>query len=317
MPSGLEKDLAAAAPKPSRSMDMGRVWLRGLHLRRRRQISMAALSGAAIVVATTTVVWLQGFDGDGAPRPAVAPTMTAEDPEQRLIELRNEIRSQVAELRERRARLVETRRQLMEDAVSLQDAGQDSEVRQLEGRIDALDEKLADLSREIDEARARLSAIDARLLQEGRRTGEVEPDPSAEPSPTETPEAEPELIDDGVVSIRPKRVRPGDTMTIVIRNPPGFYGLGWYLDRQDESEWTYIGGFRAGPPGQWKDHAFNRFYFLPRWRNVGLEDIGFAGNDSIDLKVPRLEPGTYRIAGSFLVKREDEWHVDVFEVIEP
>jgi hypothetical protein len=38
---------------------------------------------------------------------------------------------------------------------------------------------------------------------------------------------EPELIDDGVVSIRPKQVRPGATMTIVIRNPPGPWGLGW------------------------------------------------------------------------------------------
>jgi hypothetical protein len=74
---------------------------------------------------------------------------------------------------------------------------------------------------------------------------------------------EPELIDDGVVSIRPKRVRPGATMTIVIQESSGSLGLGWYLDRKDGSEWTYIGGFRAGPRGQWKDHAFNRFYFLP------------------------------------------------------
>ena len=150
-------------------------------------------------------------------------------------------------------------------------------------------------------------------------TSEPEPDSGAatQPSPTETAEPEPELIDDGVVSIRPKRVRPGATMTLVIRNPPGSWGLGWFLDRKDGSEWTYIGGFRAGPRGQWKDHAFNRFYFLPKWRKVGLEDVPFDGNDSIDLKVPKLEPGTYRIVASFLVAREDEWHVDVFEAIVP
>jgi hypothetical protein len=128
---------------------------------------------------------------------------------------------------------------------------------------------------------------------------------------------EPDLIDDGVVSIRPKRVRPGAKMTIVIRNPPSSWGLGWYLARKDGSEWTYIGGFRAGPPGQWKDHAFNRFYFRPQWMNVGLEDIAFDGNDSIDLKVPKLEPDTYHIAHEFSVNHEDEWHIDVFEVIGP
>lgn len=151
------------------------------------------------------------------------------------------------------------------------------------------------------------------------RVSEPEPGSGAatQPSPTETAEPELELIDDGVVSIRPKQVRPGATMKIVIRKPPGFYGLGWYLARKDGSEWVYIGGFRAGPRGQWKDNAFNRFYFLPKWRNVGLEDIGFDGNDSIDLKVPKLEPGTYRIVASFFVDHEDEWHVDVFEVIGP
>ena len=128
---------------------------------------------------------------------------------------------------------------------------------------------------------------------------------------------EPELIDDGVVSIRPKRVRPGATMTIVIRNPPSSWGLGWYVARKDGSEWYYIGGFRAGPRGQWKDHAFNRFYFRPQWLNVGLEDIAFDGNDSMDLKVPKLEPGTYHIAHEFFVNREDEWHIGVFEVIGP
>jgi len=135
-----------------------------------------------------------------------------------------------------------------------------------------------------------------------------------EPGPSETAEPELELIDDGVVLIRPKQVRPG-TLTRVIRNPPGPYGLGWFVARKDGSEWTYIGGFRAGPRGQWKDHAFNRFYFIPKWRNVGLEDIAFDGNDSIDLKVPKLKPGTYRIVASFLVDHEDEWQADVFEAI--
>ncbi len=137
----------------------------------------------------------------------------------------------------------------------------------------------------------------------------------AEPTPSESAESEPERIDDGVVTIRPKRVRPGDRMILVIEDPPGTYGLDWYLHRKDGSEWTYIGGYRAGPPGQWKDHEFNRFYFLPRWKRVGIESIAFDGNDSIDLRVPRLEPGTYRITGVFYKKTDRAWHVDVFEVI--
>jgi len=156
---------------------------------------------------------------------------------------------------------------------------------------------------------------------EARSGAAPEPSPSetveTEPEPSETAEPELELIDDGVISIRPKRVLPGATMTLAIRNPPGSWGLASFLDRKDGSEWTYIGGFRAGPRGQWKDHAFNRFYFLPKWRNVGIESVAFDGNDSIDLRVPRLEPGTYRIAHAFVVAREREWHVDVFEVIGP
>lgn len=148
----------------------------------------------------------------------------------------------------------------------------------------------------------------------GAPSAGVAAEPSPSPSPTQKPV---ELLDDGVVAVRPKRVRPGDTMTVSIKDPPGAYGLAWFLYRQDGSESTYIGGFRAGPPGQWKDHEFNRFYFLPRWSNVGIESIAFNGNDSIDLKVPPLEPGTYRISHAFLVKREREWHIDVFEVIEP
>jgi hypothetical protein len=60
------------------------------------------------------------------------------------------------------------------------------------------------------------------------RTGEPEPGSGAatQPSPTETAEPELELIDDGVVSIRPKQVRPGATMTIVIRNPRGLGASG-------------------------------------------------------------------------------------------
>ena len=143
--------------------------------------------------------------------------------------------------------------------------------------------------------------------------------PTTQPSPTETPEAEPTptLYDDGVISVRPKQVTPGGTMTIVIKDPPGFYGLGWLVDRREGSDVEYIGGFRAGPPGQWKDHEFNRFYFLPKWDQVGLESIAFSGNDSMDLRVPQLEPGTYRLAHPFTKERglEREWHIDLFEVM--
>lgn len=145
---------------------------------------------------------------------------------------------------------------------------------------------------------------------------ESSPSSPIEDGPTPSAEPEPERIDDGVVAIRPKRVRPGGRMTLAIKDPPGSYGLDWYLHRKAGSEWTYIGGFRAGPPGQWKDHEFNRFYFLPKWSNVGIESIAFDGDDSIDLKVPKLGSGTYRITGVFYTKAGRQWHVDVFEVLE-
>lgn len=64
---------------------------------------------------------------------------------------------------------------------------------------------------------------------------------------------------------------------------------------------------------------FNRFYFRPKWDQVGLESTAFSGNDSMDLKVPQLEPGIYRLAHPFNKGRsiEREWHIDVFEVIAP
>ncbi|MDQ3954875.1 MAG: hypothetical protein M3285_04920 [Actinomycetota bacterium] len=156
---------------------------------------------------------------------------------------------------------------------------------------------------------------------EGRSGAAPEASPSgavqAEPTPSETPiDLESHVIDDGVVSIRPKKVRPGDTMTLSIKDPPGDYGLDWYLYRKDgSSEWTYIGGFRAGPPGQWQKHRQNRFFFLPKWRNVGIPSIPFDGSDSIDLTVPALEAGTYGIFGLFYKKDARERHIDLFEVI--
>jgi hypothetical protein len=140
---------------------------------------------------------------------------------------------------------------------------------------------------------------------------------AAQPRPTVSAEAEPELIDDDVISVRPKRVRSGETMTLAISKPPGDYGLAWFLDRKSGSDWTYIGGFRAGPPNEWKEYHLNRFYFLPEWRNVGIESVAFSGSNRIELAVPDLQPGTYRIAGSFLVRHEEEWHVEVFKVVKP
>lgn len=80
------------------------------------------------------------------------------------------------------------------------------------------------------------------------------------------------------------------------------YGLAWFLYRKDGSEEIYIGGFRAGPSSTVEATSIQPLLLPPKWRNVGIESVAFDGSDSIALRVPRLEPGTYRISGAFYKK---------------
>lgn len=155
------------------------------------------------------------------------------------------------------------------------------------------------------------------VLLELERLGTAKPAPK--PTPQETSiDLESFTINDGVVTIRPKKVRPGDTITLSITDPPADYGLDWYLNKKEgPSDWTYIGGYSAGPPRQWKKHHQNRFFFLPEWRTVGIPSAALNGSDSIELKVPPLEPGTYGIFGVFESKKIEERHIGLFEVVEP
>lgn len=138
---------------------------------------------------------------------------------------------------------------------------------------------------------------------------------------SESVEPTPRLIGDHVVSIHPDRVRSGDQAELRITDPPGTYGLAWNLGRREGDRWEYVGGYKAGPKEQWEGHERDRFYFLPEWRNIGIEDIGFQGPASIPIEIPKLDPGKYRLTGEFEPgpssdKDSSEWHYVNFEVVE-
>lgn len=170
MPSDLHDDLTAVAPTPSRSLDTSAVWKRGLRLRRRRQVLLGAASVATAAVAVVAALAVPRFDKGGEPRPAVGPSHTSEDADEHLLELRDELRSQLYELRQRESQLLEVRRSLMAQLSELEAQVDDERGRVLEEKVDAFDDRLGELTDEIDQMERRLALLNARLISQRRFT---------------------------------------------------------------------------------------------------------------------------------------------------
>ena len=122
---------------------------------------------------------------------------------------------------------------------------------------------------------------------------------------------------DSAVTFRPQRVERGASVKLRVHdNPPGAWGLHWWLYRLEGSSWVQAGGLLAGPgfdPGSW---------FLGDEWPVGAPELGWESGRSIDLKVPhRLEPGKYRAAMDFHEyigeNKTTERHYASFEVETP
>jgi len=93
-------------------------------------------------------------------------------------------------------------------------------------------------------------------------------------------------------------------------------GLTWNLFRLEENGVWHWRGILVGGPG------YETYFDLaPLDPGGGIDDIGFGGSYSVDIQIPRLDPGTYRIltyslgGGSRPVDERTEWHYADFEVI--
>ncbi len=136
-------------------------------------------------------------------------------------------------------------------------------------------------------------------------------------SPT-VDEASPIPDDDQVVAIRPERARIGDQVELRIKQTPGIYGLHWVVERLEGSSWQFFGNLVAGPGKPWEKEKF----YLPPNVEGGADDIGFDEPASIELEIPQLEPGMYRLVQDFVrsgqgsVEKRTQRHAAEFELID-
>jgi hypothetical protein len=97
-----------------------------------------------------------------------------------------------------------------------------------------------------------------------------------------------------VVSVTPQTVRVGETVTLGIYRSPGVWGLAWPLERREDDRWVEVGSLNAGPGRAWRPH-----WSLDR-RGIVTPTIGFGGTAMIRIKIPALEPGSYRLVRDFI-----------------
>lgn len=117
-------------------------------------------------------------------------------------------------------------------------------------------------------------------------------------------------------TIRPTRLKADQRAELHFAPGPQSSGLRWDLYRLGEDGlWQWEGLFVGGP-------GYEPYFDLaPLDPGGGIDDIGFGGDYSIDLQIPALEPGTYRIAtyslkgGDRPVRERYVWHYADFEVM--
>lgn len=117
------------------------------------------------------------------------------------------------------------------------------------------------------------------------------------------------------VTIRPARLKAGQRAKL--RFSPGrrISGLRWDLYQLDDGLWQWRGLLVAGPGYE------SYFDLAPLDPGGGIDDIGFRGTYSVHIRIPKLDPGAYRLAtnsltgGSKPVHERTEWHYADFEVV--
>jgi len=115
--------------------------------------------------------------------------------------------------------------------------------------------------------------------------------------------------------IHPTRLKVGQRAELHFARGPAS-GLSWGLYRLEENGLWQWQGILVGGPG------YETYFDLaPLDPGGGIDDIAFGFSYSIDIQIPKLDPGTYRLAthsvrdGSRPVHERVEWHYADFEVI--
>ena len=124
-----------------------------------------------------------------------------------------------------------------------------------------------------------------------------------------------DIAEQTALLVHPARVRPGDQAQFSVERRPGFWGLGWQLERKGDSSWEWVGNLKAGPGKQWRPE-----FFIGQ-PGIGVDDIGFRAPFSLTINIPKLEAGRYRLGQEFVrpgrepVEERLEWHFAEFEVL--
>ena len=115
--------------------------------------------------------------------------------------------------------------------------------------------------------------------------------------------------------LHPTRLKVGQRAELHFARGPAS-GLSWGLYRLEENGLWQWRGILVGGPG------YETYFDLaPLDPGGGIDDIAFGFSYSIDIQIPKLDPGTYRLAthsvrgGSRPVYERTEWHHADFEVI--
>jgi hypothetical protein len=115
--------------------------------------------------------------------------------------------------------------------------------------------------------------------------------------------------------IQPTRLKVGQRAELHFARGPAS-GLRWDLYRLEENGLWQWRGILVGGPG-YKTY----FDLAPLDPGGGIDDIAFGFRYSIDIQIPKLDPGTYRLAthsvdgGSRPVHERTDWHYADFEVV--
>lgn len=140
--------------------------------------------------------------------------------------------------------------------------------------------------------------------------GDVEEGPPGYALSTDAPARE------NRATIHPTRLKAGQRAELRFASGRQTSGLRWDLYRLDENGlWRWLGIFVGGPGYE------SYFDLAPLDPGGGIDDIGFGGDYSVDLEIPELDPGNYRIAtyslkgGRRPVDERVRWHYADFKVI--
>lgn len=140
--------------------------------------------------------------------------------------------------------------------------------------------------------------------------GDVEEGPQGYALATDAPARE------NRATIHPTRLKVGQRAELHFAPGRQISGLRWDLYRLEENRlWHWRGLLVAGPGYE------SYFDLAPIDPGGGIDDIGFGGDYSVDIEIPKLDPGTYRIAtssikgGSKPVHERMVWHYADFEVV--